>query len=183
MDLNFLEERDLIAVIEGAVVPNQFWGLGVSQLWANGYHCVVAHTPIGNISQFDRGESIGARQIFVVRFDEDFTFIDSHGPLSDTSHDNFWCTGCWYEDGRYYISYMCISKGFVPGPGKPMPKDLKDNLRLGIFDDDFNELETIDITPSGGGLPGMLKIGNKLYIAYIGAGGAASVQELILKYK
>jgi hypothetical protein len=54
-------------------------------------------------------------------------------------------------------------------------------LRLGIFDENFNEIETVNITPpgAGGGLPSLVKVSNKLYVSY-GLGGAF-VQELILK--
>jgi len=188
-DLNLLDEKDLVGRVEGAAVPNQFWGLGVSQLRADGFHCVVAHTPIGDTRRFDHGESIGARQIFVVRFDDQLNFVDSKGPLSDTDCDNFWCTGSWYEDGRYYIAYVSVSNGCVPGPGVDGDELPEGNLRLGIYDADFNEIETVNLTPpgEGGGLPGMLKVGDRLYVSYAmmapmmapGRGGAV-VQELIL---
>jgi len=199
-DLNLLDEKDLVGRVEGAAVPNQFWGLGVSQLRADGFHCVVAHTPIGDTRRFDHGESIGARQIFVVRFDDQLNFVDSKGPLSDTDCDNFWCTGSWYEDGRYYIAYVSVSNGCVPGPGlRPdeLPHELPEgNLRLGIYDADFKEIETVNLTSpvvqtspgEGGGLPGMLKVGDRLYVSYAMMApmttpnkGGAVVQELILK--
>lgn len=177
-DLNLLQEKDLIANVTGAVVPNQYWGLGVSQLYADGYYCGVVHSPIGNVSQFDHGESLGARQIFILRFDDDFNFVDSKGPLSDTNYDNFWCTGSWYEDNLFFISYVCRKKGCVMGPRVPREPG-EGSLRLGIFDKDFNELETIEVNSTGGGLTKILKIGNKLYVTSASRG--AFVQELILK--
>ncbi len=185
-DLNLLEEKDLVGRVEGSAVPNQFWGLGVSQLRADGFHCVVAHTPIGDTRRFDRGESIGARQIFVVRFDDRFNFVDSKGPLSDTDRDNFWCTGSWYEGGRYYIAYVSVSDGCVPGPGVRPAEVPESHVLLGIYDADFNEIETVKLTSAGegGGLPGLLKVGNRLYVSYVPTaprGGGAILQELILK--
>ena len=177
-NLTPIDERNLIAHIDRAVVSHQYWGLGASQLFAEGYYCVVVHSPIGNVKYFDHGESIGARQIFVLRFDEDFNFVDSKGPLSDTDYDNFWCTGSWYENGIYFISYVSRKKGCVLGPRMPQEPG-EGSLRLGIFDTDFNELETIEINSSGGGLTKILKIRNKLYITY--SSQEAFIQELVLK--
>ncbi len=187
--LNLIAEKDLIAKISDAAVPNQYWAIGASQFYADGYHCVAGVSAIGNISYFDRGESIGARQLFIMRFDKDFNFVDSKGPLSDTSTSNSWCTGSLYKDGRYYIVY-CSRKpgeGHQYGPGGPPPGAPAGGLSgmghvmLGIFDKDFNELETVVLTSSGGNRPQLLKMGNKLYVTYDSTRGEAFVQELTIK--
>ncbi len=183
LDLRPLGDKKLVADIPGAAVRNQFWGLGTSQLRADGYHCLVVHTPVGNVARFPRGESIGARQIFVLRYDSDFRFVDAHGPLSDTDRDNFWCTGSWFEDGRYYIVYASVAGGYIPGPGEESTGKIVDNLRLGIFDETFREIETVDLTRlgEGGMLPDILKVGKRLYVTYVKHGHEKAVlQELVI---
>lgn len=141
-DLNLLQEKDLLANINGAAFPRRYSGLGASQLYADGYYCVFAQSPTGDKRYFERG----ARQIFVIRFDDNFNFVDSKAILTDTNNDNYWCTGSWYEDGLYYISYTYRKpgEGTVLGPG--IPEKLgsfsadQGNIRLSIFDKDFNEL-------------------------------------------
>jgi len=210
-DLNLLEERDLVANIDGAVPPNQYWALGTSQLYADDYYCAVVHAPVGNYAYFDamdtRGEgeyfteSAGARQVFVLRFDDDFNFVDSVGPLTDTDNENYWCTGSLYEDGKYFVSYTFRRPGegsvMGPPPRPPVPgwdknatfKDDQGNIRVGIFDSDFNELATVDVTDitvrlgdvtSAAHRSSLYKVGNKLYVTYDAPSGAF-VQELILK--
>ncbi|MBI4612229.1 MAG: exo-alpha-sialidase [Planctomycetes bacterium] len=184
LDLAPLEERDLVAEIPGAAIPHQFWGLGASQVLAGDYHSLVVHSPVGNVARFDRGESLGARQIFVLRYDRDFRFVDAKGPLSDTDRDNSWCTGAVYEDGRFYAAYISVSEGCIPGPGEKGSGEVVQNVRLGIFDENFEELETIDVTPTGegGGWPGLLKDGNRLYVTYAGGGRDGSViREFVLR--
>lgn len=183
LDLRPLGERDLTARIDVAAVPNQFWGLGAGQFSAGGYHCLVVHSPVGNVAKFPRGESVGARGIFVLRYDDEFRFVDAKGPLSDTERDNFWCTGSGSEGGRSYIAYACATRGCVPGPGEEPSERVETNLRLGIFDDEFREIETIDLTRTGeGGMwPGMLKVGDRLYVTYVSeTEDGAVVQEFII---
>lgn len=171
-DLNLFEEEDLIADIGGAAVANQYWAIGASQFHADGYHCVAAVSAIGNISYFDRGASIGARQLFILKFDEDLNFADFKSPLTDTSTSNSWCTGSLYENGRYYIVYCSRrpGEGHQYGPAGPPPGTRARGLpgmghvMLGIFDRNFNELETVLVTTAGGNRPQLLKVGNKLYV-------------------
>lgn len=217
-NLNLIDERNLIARIDQAMFPHQYWGRGASQLYADGYYCIVAASPIGNMSYFNRGESIGARQIFILRFDDEFNFVDSKGPLTDTDNDNFWCTGSWYdkEEGRYYVNYMCRrpGEGCVPRPKGPQPKPkatglvhnttkLRRELRtvresgfsgmgnvlLSIYDENFNELETLRVTnfkvksnvvTNTAARPNLFKEGNNIYVTY-DTGKQAFVQELFLK--
>ncbi|MBI2901901.1 MAG: exo-alpha-sialidase [Planctomycetes bacterium] len=184
LDLRPLGERDLTAQIEGAAVRNQFWGLGAAQLAADGYHCLVVHAPVGNVAKFPRGESVGARGIFVLRYDDQFRFVDSKGPLSDTDRDNFWCTGTWHDGKRAYIAYASATRGCVPGPGEEPSEKVETNMRLGIFDEDCAEIETIDLTRTGeGGMwPGMLKVGDRLYVTYVSeTAGGAVVQEFVVR--
>ncbi len=183
LDLKPLGEKDLTANIPGAAVANQFWGLGTSQLRAGGYHCLVVHTPVGNVAKFGKGESIGARQIFLLRYDDQFKFVDAKGPLSDTDCDNSWCTGSAYEDGRYYVAYASVSKGYIPGPGEEASDPAVQNIRLGIFDEKFEEIETVDVTKPGDGghLPDVLKVGDRVYVSYSGGPGGTAIQELIVR--
>ncbi len=192
-DLEPLGEKILEANVEGAWHPRQYWGLGASQLRADGYHCVVAASPIGDTSYFDEGESIGARQIFILRFDSEFRFVDSKGPLTDTSCDNFWCTGSWFDGERYYVSYTCRKKGegCVPGPnqapaGDGFPAD-SGNIRLAVVDRDFRVLETVEVTTLEGVDRGpgahrskIWKEGNRLFVSYDARGGAW-IQEFEVK--
>jgi len=188
-NLNLLDEKDLVANIPGAAVPNQYWAIGASQFHADGYHCVAAVSAIGNISYFDRGASIGARQLFVMRFDKDLNFVDSKGPLSDTSTSNSWCTGSLYEDGRYYIVYCSRGpgEGHQYGPAGPprgtRPGGLSGmgHVVLGLFDRHFNELETVLLTTTGGNRPQLLKVGRKLYVSYDTTRGEALIRELIIR--
>jgi len=188
-DLNLLDEKDLLADISGAAVPNQYWGIGASQFHADGYHCVAAVSAIGNTRYFDRGESIGARQLFILRFNEHLNFVDSKGPLSDTSTSNSWCTGSLYEDGRYYIVYCSRrpGEGHQYGPAGPPPGTRLGGLSgmghvmLGIFDRNFNELETVLLTTAAGNRPQLLKVGRKLYVTYDTTRGEALIQELIIR--
>ncbi|MEI7730626.1 MAG: sialidase family protein [Verrucomicrobiota bacterium] len=170
-DLNLkpIGEENLTADIPGAAVRNQFWGLGTSQFEAGGYHCLAVHTPIGNVAKFALGESVGARQIFVLRYDAKLRFVDAKGPLSDTDRDNFWCTGSCTDGERTYIVYASVTRGYIPGPGEQAESRAEANVRLGIFDENFEEIETIDLTKRGdGGMwPDVLKVGNRLYAAYV----------------
>ena len=181
LDLKPIEERDLVADIPGAAVRNQFWGLGTSQVKAGEYHGLLVHTPVGNMAKFSRGESIGARQIFLLRYDDDLNFVDAKGPLSETNRDNFWCTGSVWSDGRLYVVYTSLARGYCPGPGEKSQGPRSSNLRLGIFDENFEEIETVEITQPGrgGSWPGLFQDGNRLYVSYSG-GGRSHVRELIL---
>jgi hypothetical protein len=217
-DLNLLYQAYLIANVTGAVPPNQYWGMGISAIYANGYNCLVVHAPVGNYAYFNiteyrdpmslpippppyPEESAGARQVFVLRFDDNFNFVDSYGPLTDTDNDNHWTTGSFYGDGKYFIGYTCVrpGQGGVLGPQSPSKNatfnEDSGNIRLSIFDSNFNELTTVDITDAnvvkdnvtfGYHRAFVNKIGNEVYIAYDRGGGPGAltggfVQELILK--
>ncbi len=148
---------------------------------AGEYHGLLVHTPVGNMAKFSRGESIGARQIFLLRYDDDLNFVDAKGPLSETNRDNFWCTGSVWSDGRLYVVYTSLARGYCPGPGEKSQGPRSSNLRLGIFDENFEEIETVEITQPGlgGSWPGLFQDGNRLYVSYSG-GGRSHVRELIL---
>jgi|GEM_PF-872864 len=188
-DLRLVEEKNLVANITASAIPNQYWALGASQFRAGNYHCVAAVSATGNVSHFDRGASIGARQLFVLRFDENLEFVDSKGPLSDTTCSSSWPTGSLYEDGRYYIVYCSRfpGDGHQYGPkGPPAGRRVRGmpgmgRIMLGIFDRNFHELETIALTSSGGNRPQLLKVGHKLYVTYDTTRGEALIQELSLR--
>ena len=114
--------------------------------------------------------------------------------MTDTNNDNYWCTRSVYEDGKYYVSYTCRrpGQGCALGPGQP-PKlgqfrDDQGNIRLSIYDDNFSELATVDVTAiqTDPGIAGkrayhrssILKVGDRLYVTFDGPGGGW-VQELI----
>lgn len=195
-DLALIDERNLEAKIKNAWTPNRYQGMGASQLYADGYYCIVTSCPIGNTSYFDNGGSRGARQIFVIRYDDRFNFVDSKGPLTDNNNDNYWPTGSWYEDSKYYISYTYRKpgEGCVLAPKAPVKpgtfKEDQGNIRLSIFDEGFNELTTFDVTnmkcdPEIAGNAGyhrssVLKKDDNIYVSYDGPGGVW-VRELILK--
>ncbi len=187
-DLKLLETRDLSARIDAAAAPVQHWGLGASQLLVDGVHCVFAVSPVGNVEHFRDGESIGARQVFLLRFDPRGLFLESVGPLTDTDYDNFWCTGSWHEDGRYYVSYTCLSPEDGPVLGPDGGGSDQGNIRLGIYDESLEEIETIEITNysskdvehGGAHRSDVLKVGDRLYVSYDSPDGCWA-QELILE--
>lgn len=194
-NLTLLDKINLIANVEGAEVPHQYWGMGTSQIQVDGYYCPVVHAPIGNYEYFDQGESKGTRQVFILRFDEEFNFVDSKGPLTDLNNDNYWSEGSVYEDGKYYISYTyrIPGQGSVLGPRIPEPNGTieadRGNIRLSIYDEDLNELTMVDITDinvkqsgvtGAAHRPHILKVGNTLYVTY-DYNREGWMQEIILK--
>lgn len=185
-NLNPIEVHQLTGTLPGAILPHQFWGMGASQLKIGDQHVVFAASSIGDLSRFDHGESIGARQLFVLRFDKNYQFVDALGPLSDTRHDNYWFTGSWHEDGLTWVAYTFRRKEEGPVIGPPHPDN--GNIRLTVFDPDFKEIETIDITriplqpgsAAGAHRAKLLKVGDRLYVGYDAASNSY-VQEVILK--
>jgi len=185
-DLNPIELHRLNGVLPGAILPHQFWGMGASQLKIGDQHVVFAASTIGDLSRFDHGESIGARQLYVIRFDEEYKFVDAIGPLSDTRHDNYWFTGSWHEDGRTWIAYTFRRKEEGPVIGPPHPDN--GNIRITAFDRNFKEIETVDVTriplkhgsAAGAHRAKLLKVGDRLYVGY-DAASHSFVQEVILK--
>ena len=187
-DLALIESRDLAARVEAAAAPTQHWGLGASQLLVDGVHCVFAASPVGNVEHFKEGESIGARQVFLLRFDGKGAFLDASGPLTDTDCDNFWCTGSWHEDGRYYVSYTCLGPEDGPVLGPEGGGSDQGNIRLGVYDESLQEIETIEITNysakdvarGGAHRSDVLRVGDRLYVSYDSSDGCWA-QELILR--
>ena len=209
-NLNLIDERNLVARIDKAIFPHQYWGRGASQHYADGYYCIVAASPIGNTSYFNKGESIGARQIFILRFDENFDFIDSKGPLTNILHDNYYPTGSFYDHEMYYISYTTrrSGEGCVPGsPPSPSPTALRDpnpdgffgvpgtfggdqgNIRITIVDKCFNEVTTLDLTDfktnsnrviGAAHRSSLYKVGKKVYLGYDDPIGIC-IRELMIK--
>jgi hypothetical protein len=57
------------------------------------------------------------------------------------------------------------------------------HVMLGIFDRNFNELETVVLTTAGANRPQLLKVDRKLYVTYDSTRGEAFVQELTIKEK
>jgi hypothetical protein len=212
-NLNLLLKTNLVVSVAGAVPPNQYWAMGVSAFSSDGHLYLAVHAPVGNYAYFNvteyRGdpptswpaESAGARQVFVLKFDDDLSFLGCSGPLTDTDNDNYWCEGSVYEDGKYFISYTYRrpGQGSLLGPQAPRANatftDDQGNIRLSIYDNAFKELATVDITDINVQALGdrfayhrssILKLGNKVYVPYDQGGGpphltAGFIQELTLK--
>lgn len=147
-DLAQVEEVDLLAEIDGAEVPHQYWGKGTSILPVEDELHLVVHTSVGNTEAFDSGESAGARQVFVLRFDESYGFLGSHGPLTDEQNDNYWSTGAACADGRLLVSHTFRTPEDGPVVGPPEPDG--GNIRLALYDETFALLDErilTDVTP------------------------------------
>jgi len=142
--LELQREFDLEAEIEAAWVPHQYWGMGTSQLWAHQTYHLFTQAPIGDTSSFDQGESAGARQIFALLFDEDFGFVEALGPLSDSSYDNYWCTGSQYAGQRFFVSHTFRRPEDGPVQGPPTPD--QGHIALSMYDEDFQLLQRLEIT-------------------------------------
>ncbi len=143
-ELKLLHKQDLVAKLDGAQVPHQYWGMGGCLLWHRDRLHVFGVAPVGDFESFDRGESRGTRHVFVLQYDQQFQQVASHGPLSEPKLDAYWTTGCTYHRGRYFISYTYRRPKDGPVLGDPTWDD--GHVGIDMYDDDFNLLQSLMVS-------------------------------------
>lgn len=188
-DLALSREVVLLADVAGAAAPRQYWGLGSALVEAEGYRVLFAASAIGDTSNFADGESVGARQIFALRFDADLEFVDAFGPLTDTTHDNYWSTGAVFDGGHYFVAhtYRRPEDGSVPMRDSGGVETDAANVRLEVYDRCFNPVDSLAITDfapeeidvgQGAHRAGLLAVADRLYVTY--DDGMARVREVLV---